>query len=97
MATIVRPKHGRLEVHGLRAPRRDEPSNRDMFKDAAGGPIRPTWVKAPDGAPGWRGHWTIARDHLTVVAEAIAIRDGSVTIEMHYSTSEQCALRCQNG
>lgn len=30
------------------------------------------------------------------MAEAIAIRDGAVQIEMHYSTSEQCDRRCQN-
>lgn len=83
-------------MHGLRGPRGDEPPNREMFKDAAGIAIRPTWVNAPEGQAGWKGHWTISRTHLTVVAEAIAVRDGEVRIEMHYSTSEQCDARCQN-
>ena len=70
--------------------------NRQMFKSATGKAIRPTWVKSPDGAPGWAGYWKISREHLTAVAEAIAIRDGEVQIEMHYSESEQCDERCQN-
>ena len=94
-ASIIRPLHGRLEVHGLRGPRGSEPTNREMFKDAAGGPIRPEWVPAGDGQPGWTGHWAIARQHLTVVAEAIALRDGSVDLEMHYSDAERCDGRCQ--
>lgn len=61
-------------------------------QDAA---IRPDWVPAEDGQPGWTGYWTIYRQHLTLVAEAIAIRDGEVHIEMHYSLSEQCDRRCQ--
>lgn len=67
-----------------------------MFKDAAGGPIRPDWIPAPDGRPYWEGFWTIAREHLTVVAEAIALRDRFVDIEMHYSGTERCDYRCQN-
>lgn len=94
-ATIVRPLHGRLEVWGLRGPRDDEPFNREMFRTATGAAIRPTWVLASEGAPGWRGHWEIARAHLTDVAEAIAIRDGRVEIEMHYSTTEQRDRRCR--
>lgn len=95
-ALIIRPLHGRLQVHGLRAPRGDEPPNKEMFKTAADAAIRPTWVYAPEGEPYWHGYWTIARDHLNLVAEAIAIRDGEVTVEMHYSEREQCDLRCQN-
>ncbi len=95
-ATIVRPLHGRIQVRGLRGPRGDEPSNRQMFKTATGAAIRPTWVPAPEGAPGWEGHWEIARPHLTDVAEGIAIRDGQVEIEMHYSTAEQCDQRCRS-
>jgi hypothetical protein len=95
-ATIIRPLHGRIEVHGLRAPSEGEPSNREMFKDAAGGPIRPDWVPAPTGRPYWEEFWTIAREHLTVVAEAIALRDRFVDIEMHYSGTERCDYRCQN-
>lgn len=95
-ARILRPLRGRLQVRGLRAPQGEEPPNRQMFKSAAGKAIRPTWVKAPEGSPGWAGYWTISRAHLTAVAEAIAIRDGEVQIEMHYSTSEQCDERCQN-
>lgn len=94
-ATIVRPLHGRIEVRGLRGPRGDEPSNREMFKTATGTAIRPTWVPAPEGSAGWLGYWEIARPHLTDVAEAIAIRDGRVEIEMHYSTTEQCDRRCR--
>jgi hypothetical protein len=67
-----------------------------MFRTATGRSIHPRWVDAPVGQPGWKGHWTISREHLTDVAEAIAIRDGHVEIEMHYSTSEQCDRRCQN-
>lgn len=85
-----------MEIHELRGPRGDESSNRSMFRTATGRSIRPTWVDAQEGQPGWKGYWTISREHLTEVAEAIAIRDGRVTIEMHYSTSEQCDLRCQN-
>jgi hypothetical protein len=66
-----------------------------MFKDAAGAAIRPTWADAAEGQPGWEGYWTIAREHLTEVAESIAIRDGSVDIEMHYSLTEKCDLRCR--
>ena len=94
-AKIVRPLAGRIEVRGLRAPRGDEPSNKNMFKDAAGVAIRPTWVSAPEGQPGWRGYWAISRAHLTEVAESIAIRDGRVEIEMHYSQTEKCDRRCQ--
>lgn len=94
-ASIERPLHGRIRVRNLRGPRGDEPSNRQMFKTATGAAIRPTWVPAPDGLPGWQGHWEIAREHLTDVAEAIAIRDGLVEIEMHYSTAEQCDRRCR--
>jgi hypothetical protein len=68
----------------LRAPRDGEPTNKDMFKDAAGAAIRPTWVAAAKGQPGWMGYWTISRQHLTDVAETIAIRDGRVELEMHY-------------
>jgi hypothetical protein len=67
-----------------------------MFKTAADAAIRPQWVYAPDGEPYWHGYWTISRNHLNVVAEAIAIRDGEVAVEMHYSEREQCDLRCQN-
>ncbi|MBP2422196.1 hypothetical protein ABC195_16480 [Microbacterium sp. 2P01SA-2] len=95
-ATIVRPLHGRIQVRGLRGPRGDEPSNRQMFKTATGTAIRPTWVPAPKDSPPWQGYWEIARPHLTDVAEAIAIRDGQVEIEMHYSTAEQCDQRCQS-
>lgn len=91
----MRPLTGRIEVRGLRAPRGEEPTNKEMFRDAAGSVIRPTWVEAAEGEPRWRGFWTIAREHLTVVAAAIAIRDGSVDIEMHYSQTEQCDGRCQ--
>jgi hypothetical protein len=94
-AKIIRPLRGRIRVGELRAPRGDEPSNRSMFKDAAGAAIRPTWVEAADGQPGWAGHWVIARQHLTEVAESIAIRDGCVEIEMHYSPTEKCDLRCR--
>lgn len=94
-ATIVRPMRGRMRVHGLRAPRGDEPTNRTMFKTATGKAIRPEWIAAAEGEPGWKGHWEIAREHLTDVAEEIALRDGRVTIEMHYSTTEQCDARCQ--
>jgi hypothetical protein len=95
IATIVRPLRGRIEIRDLRAPRGDEPTNKSMFKSAAGRRIRPTWVAADEGEPGWKGYWVIARNHLTVVAEEIAIRDGEVQIEMHYSTTEQCDRRCQ--
>ncbi|WP_156960975.1 hypothetical protein [Kocuria marina] len=67
-----------------------------MFKTATGMAIRPTWVKAAEGEEGWKGYWTISRDHLIPVAEAVAIRDGKVLIEMHYSQTEKCDLRCQN-
>jgi hypothetical protein len=66
-----------------------------MFKDAAGAAIRPTWVEAAEGQPGWAGYWAIAREHLTEVAESIAIRDGVVEIEMHYSPAEKCDQRCR--
>jgi hypothetical protein len=94
-AKIIRPLTGRIQVHGLRGPRGDEPTNKIMFKDAAGAAIRPAWVDAAEGRRGWEGHWVIARKHLTEVAEAIAIRDGSVEIEMHYSPNEKCDLRCR--
>lgn len=94
-ALIVRPLQGRIEVRGLRAPREGEPTNEQMFKTAAGAAIRPTWVDAPPGMPRWKGYWTISRNHLSVVAEAIAIRDGDVRIEMHYSEHERCDSRCQ--
>ncbi|MBP2422203.1 hypothetical protein [Microbacterium imperiale] len=93
-ALIVRPLHGRIEVRGLRGPREGEPANKQMFKTAAGAAIRPTWV-VPPGLPRWEGYWTISRNHLSVVAEAIAIRDGEVTIEMHYSEHERCDSRWQ--
>lgn len=94
-ATIIRPLQGRIEVRNLRGPRAGEPANKQMFKTAAGGPIRPTWVEAAPGLPRWQGYWTISRKHLSAVAEAIAIRDGEVLIEMHYSEHEQCDKRCR--
>lgn len=94
-ARIIRPLTGRIEVHGLRAPRGNEPTNKSMFKTATGAAIRPTWVKAREGEAGWRGYWTISREHLTPVAESIAIRDGRVIIEMHYSQTEKCDMRCR--
>lgn len=94
-ARIIRPLTGRIQIRSLRAPIGEEQPNKSMFKSAAGAAIRPTWVAAPEGQPGWAGHWTLARQHLTDVAEAIAIRDGSVEIEMHYSPTEKCDLRCQ--
>lgn len=66
-----------------------------MFKTSTGKAIRPEWIPADPGQPYWTGYWTIAREHLSDVARAVAIRDGSVTIEMHYSTTEQCDSRCQ--
>lgn len=95
-AHIVRPLTGRIEVHRLRAPHDGEPTNRDMFRTATGKLIRPTWVPANEDEPYWYGYWTMSREHLTAVAEAIAIRDGEVVIEMHYSQVEQCDQRCQN-
>lgn len=95
-ATIIRPLRGRIMIKSLRAPRAGEPTNKQMFKTATGAAIRPTWIDALPGEPGWKGYWTIARKHLTDVAEAVAIRDGSVFIEMHYSAAEQCDSRCQN-
>lgn len=92
---IIRPLTGRIQIRGLRAPRGEEPTNKNMFKDAAGVAIRPTWVEAEGGQPGWAGYWTISREHLTEVAEAIAIRDERVEIEMHYSQSEKCDQRCR--
>lgn len=94
-AKIIRPLTGRIQVRGLRAPRGDEPPNKTMFKNAAGAAIRPTWIDAAEDQPGWAGYWVIARQHLTEVAESIAIRDGSVEIEMHYSPTEKCDLRCR--
>lgn len=94
-ARIVRPLSGRIEIHGLRTNRPGEPSNRLMFKTATGMAIRPEWVPAPAGQPPWQGYWTISRAHLTAVAEAIAIRDGHVDVEMHYSQLEKCDRRCQ--
>lgn len=94
-AKIIRPLTGRIEVHRLRAPRRYEVSNKLMFKNAAGSAIRPTWVETERSQSGWPGYWTISREHLTDVAEAIAIRDGSVEIEMHYSQNEKCDRRCR--
>jgi hypothetical protein len=67
-----------------------------MFRTATGKLIRPTWVPANEDEPYWYGYWTMSREHLTAVAEAIAIRDGEVVIEMHYSQVEQCDQRCQN-
>lgn len=96
IATIVRPRLGRLEIHGLRRARGDEPRNRVMFREATGRAILPVWVAAPPGEPGWHGHWAIAREHLTDIAEAIALRDGRVRIEMHYSLSERCDSKCQD-
>ncbi len=94
-AKIVRPLTGRIQIRNLRAPHDDEPPNKSMFKSAAGSSIRPTWIPAVEGQPGWTGYWTIARTHLTDVAEAIALRDGCVEIEMHYSLTEKCDRRCQ--
>lgn len=95
-ALIIRPLRGWPKVHGLRAPRGKGALNKEMFKTAADAAIRPTWVYAPEGQPYWHGYWTISRNHLNVVAEANAIRDGEVVVEMHYSEREQCDLRCQN-
>lgn len=92
---IIRPLTGRIQVRGLRAHRGDEPTNKSMFKDAAGAAIRPTWLEADEGQPGWAGYWAISRQHLTEVAESIAIRDGSVEIEMHYSQTAKCDRRCR--
>lgn len=94
-ALIIRPTTGRMEVHWLRAPRGDEPANKEMFRTATGLSIRPTWVRSAPDEPG-HGHWTISREHLTDVARAIAVRDGRVEIEMHYNESERCDNRCQN-
>nr|WP_176704856.1 hypothetical protein [Arthrobacter sp.]AXV46242.1 hypothetical protein pA2H2_p09 [Arthrobacter sp.] len=66
-----------------------------MFKNAAGRMARPTWEPAGGNQPGWPGYWTISREHLTEVAEEIAIRDGLVEIEMHYSDSVRCDTRCR--
>lgn len=41
------------------------------------------------------GYFTIARRHLSSVAEAIALRFGAVLITLDYSTTEQCGVRCQ--
>lgn len=94
-ATIIRPLTGRIQIHGLRAPRDKEVSNKTMFKNAAGRGIRPTRVPADEGRPYWEGYWTVSREHLTDIAETIAIRDGQVLIEMHYSPTEKCDDRCQ--
>lgn len=95
-AVIVRPLTGRLRVHWLRGPRPGQPTNREMFRTATGKSIRPTWVPTLPDQRGWSGHWIIARQHLTAVAEAIAIRDGDVLIELHYSLAEHCDRRCQS-
>nr|WP_176705799.1 hypothetical protein [Arthrobacter sp.] len=94
-AKIIRPLTGRIEIHGLRTHRGHEVPNKTMFKNAAGRGIRPTWEAAGKDQPYWKGYWTISRQHLTDVAEAIAIRDGQVLIEMHYSQTEKCDMRCR--
>lgn len=94
-ARIIRPLRGRIRVKNLRAPGNRQPTNKEMYRTAASAVIRPTWVEDPSGEPGWRGCSSIARQHLTDVAEAAAIRDGLVLIEMHYSVVEQCDMRCQ--
>ncbi len=83
----------RFQVSGMPSPREGEPRNKDWFKDVTGRAIRPTWVAGPNG---WDGHWAIAREHLTIVAEELALRFGEVHVTAHYSTRERCDTRCQN-
>ena len=94
-ARIIRPLTGRMQVRGPPKPNGDEPSNKSMFRDAAGAAILPTWVDAAEGQPGLAGCWTIAREHLTEVAESVAIRDLNVEIEMYYRPTEKCDLHCR--
>lgn len=63
--------------------------NRQWIKEALGSRIRPTWEKAP------ASHWTIAREHLTVLVDALVDRYGEVEVVMDYRTTEQCDTRCQ--
>lgn len=63
--TVYRPVSGRVEVSVMRAPREDEPTNRERFKDETGKAIRPLWAEGPRG---WDGHWALARQHFMTVA-----------------------------
>lgn len=92
MVTIVRPVHGRVEIHGMRRPGPGQPANRQWLKDVLGDRIRPTWVPGPQG---WDGYWTISREHFDEVTRALAIRLGQVDIDLHYSQLQKCDTRCQ--
>lgn len=87
---IFRPLHDRFQVHGMPAPRDGEIPNKAWFKEVTGRPIRPKWV----GGRG--GHWVIAREHMTIVAQELAIRFGEVEVIADYSTSEKCDRRCKD-
>jgi hypothetical protein len=91
--SIYRPLRGPIQVRGLRMPARGKPAQHlDFFKDVRGEAVRTTWVSGPNG---WDGYFTIARQHLTPTAEAIALQLGIVLIALDYSTTEQCGVRCQ--
>lgn len=91
---IFRPVHEtRFQVAGMPRPREGEPTNKDWFKEITGRPIRPTWISGPNG---WDGYWVIARQHMTLVAEELALRYGTVHVTAEYSTLEKCDTRCQN-
>jgi len=90
---IYRPLSGRIQVSGMPAPSRSEPSNREWFKDETGKAIRPMWIAGPKG---WDGHWEIARQHFLPVARSLAVRFGRVDIVMDFNDHECCDRRCRN-
>lgn len=93
MILVERPLHEtRFWVSGMPKPRPGELANKYWFKDVTGLAIRPEWEAGPYG---WDGYWTVAREHMSLVVEELALRFGQVEVWAECSTLEKCDARCQ--
>jgi hypothetical protein len=63
-------------------------SNRRWIQAELGDLMRPTWNSTA-------GQWEIARPHLRVLIEAMALRFGQVDVYLEFSTRQRCDTRCQ--
>jgi len=74
--TLYRPLTGQLQ---LRLPY--QLGNRDWLRDRLGERIHLTWVKA--------SYWTIAREHLMPLLEALVAEYGKVAVWLEFKQTQK--------
>lgn len=91
--TITRPIQGDLEIRYLPRNASGSESNGAWLRHLRDPSLHATWVADADGK---HGHWAVARQHLELVAEAIADLVGEVDIYEEYHRDVECNRSCRN-